>query len=389
MMEQGTLSRACHLPAWPEAWGLATEGVDMTRSRKQKSATRSRMAQTGEKYTDARRGLLASGGDGGGAGEDRGATIRWPEDSLGWFTDQAYNLIRLAEDEARMFSHASVEPEHLLLALARGGNVERLLGGVAGARAIYEAILRIRGFGERLELRPRRSPVAEEALRGAVTAAAARGVLGPSSEHLLLGVAKQQLPVQILGGLGISDVEEVVDAFYPASRAPIDPAVVQWRAAQLALNPVSPPSPGPIPPVFERFTSKARDAINAGVQYARSTVAWYVEPAHLLFAVLSAGGVVATVRAQYEWEIPPDRFGQGGDPEEATDIFTPDARRIVAENVLVIAERFGHRPLTTGHLLIAIVENPDERTGEIVGLLPDVGELTSAVIDALHGEEEA
>ncbi len=63
------------------------------------------MALTGEKYTDARRALLASGGESGGAGGDPGATIAWPEDSLGWFTDQAYNLILLADDEARMLSH--------------------------------------------------------------------------------------------------------------------------------------------------------------------------------------------------------------------------------------------------------------------------------------------
>jgi hypothetical protein len=60
------------------------------------------MAQTGEKYTQARRVLAA--GNSGGADEDPGVTIRWPQDSLGWFTDQAYNAILLADDEARMLS---------------------------------------------------------------------------------------------------------------------------------------------------------------------------------------------------------------------------------------------------------------------------------------------
>lgn len=93
--------------------------------------------------------------DSGRAGRDPGATIAWPADSLGWFTDQAYNLILLAEDEARMMSHATVEPEHLLLAAARRGNVERLLVGDAfAARAIHDEILRIKGFGEKLQLRP-------------------------------------------------------------------------------------------------------------------------------------------------------------------------------------------------------------------------------------------
>ena len=92
----------------------------MTQNRRPKRAIRSRMAQTGEKYTEARRAHLASGGHSGGAsaGEYPGGTITWPEDSLGWFTDPAYNAILLAADEARMLSHPGIGPEHLLLAAA-------------------------------------------------------------------------------------------------------------------------------------------------------------------------------------------------------------------------------------------------------------------------------
>ena len=103
----------------------------MTQNRRSKRVIRSRMAQTGEKYTEARRAHLASGGHSGGASADEypGDTITWPEDSLGWFTDQAYNAILLAADEARMLSHPRIDPEHLLLAAARYGNVESLLAG--------------------------------------------------------------------------------------------------------------------------------------------------------------------------------------------------------------------------------------------------------------------
>src|SRR5258708_1127021 len=83
-------------------------------NRRSKRPVRSRMAQTGEKYRDARRALVAAGGHSGGAGEGPGGVITWPADSLGWFTDQAYNAILLAVDEARMLSHPRVEPEHLL-----------------------------------------------------------------------------------------------------------------------------------------------------------------------------------------------------------------------------------------------------------------------------------
>lgn len=386
MMEQGTSSRACHLLAWSEAWGLATEGVDVTENRRSKRATRSRMAQTGEKYTEARRALLAAGGGGGGAGEGPDVGILWPEDSLGWFTDQAYNAILLADDEARMLSHASVDPEHLLLAAGRYGNVKRLLFGLD--RAIHDAIERIRGFGEKLELRPRRSQASEEVLRRAVTAAADRGVLGPSTEHLLLALGEQERSARILRELGIADVHALVNATYPVMRPPVDLARVQVRAAQLAARGQTPPSPGPIPPIFERFTAQARDAINAGVEHARKLDAEYVEPVHLLYGVLDAkAGVAATVRSRYSWEIPPAQLAQPRYPR-ATDIFSPDARRIVAEDVLIIAQRLDQRPLTTGHLLIAILESGDESTSEIVSLLPAVREITAAVIDALPREEE-
>lgn len=362
----------------------------MTEDRQSKRATRSRMAQTGEKYTDARRALLASDGDGGRTGGDAGVTMKWPEDSLGWFTDQAYNAILLAEDEARMMSHSSVDPEHLLLAAARRGNAESLLLTRAriAAREIHDAILRHRGFGEKLVLHPRPSPASEEVLSLAVSAALARGVSGPSTEHLLLALGEQEASARILAELGLRDVRPLVDAKYPVARAPLDQAFVQRRAPQAAEMVRPAPSPGPIPPIFERFTSQARDALNAGIAHARTVDAPYVELVHVLHGVLDTkDGVVANLRSRYSWDLPPARFVKPA-PGGPTDIFSHDARRVVAEDVLIIAERLSHRPITTGHLLIAILESPDEHTGEITRLLPDGREITAAVIDALPGQEE-
>jgi hypothetical protein len=44
----------------------------------------------------------------------------------GW-PNQARNSVLLPEDEARMLGQAVVEPEHLLIALARSGTVKSLL----------------------------------------------------------------------------------------------------------------------------------------------------------------------------------------------------------------------------------------------------------------------
>ena len=390
MMEQGTLSRACHLPAWPEAWGLVTEGVDMTENRRSKRAIRSRMAQTGQKYTEARRALGAAGGDGGRSGEDPGVMVAWPEDSMGWFTDQAYNAILLAEDEARMMNHSIVDPEHLLLAAARRWNAESLLLTRARivAREIHDEILRHRGFGEKLVLRPRPSLASKEVLSLAVSAALAHGVSGPSTEHLLLALGEHEASARILAELGLRDVRPLIDAKYPVTRAPLDQAFVQRRAPQSAGIVRTAPSPGPIPPIFERFTSQARDAINAGIEHARTLDAPYVEPAHLLYGVLGAKtGVVATVRSRYSWDLPPAPVVKPQYPR-SSDIFSQNARRIVAEDVLVIAERLSQRSITTGHLLIAILESPDDDAGEITSLLADVREITAAVIDALPSRQE-
>ena len=389
----------------------------MTRNQRSKRAIRLRMAQTGEKYTQARRAAAAAGDTSGGAGDDPGVTITWPTDSLGWFTDQAYNAILLADDEARMLRHPRVDPEHLLLAAARRGNVERLLAGAGiGARAIHDAIAAIKGSGGELELRPRRSPASERVLRRAVTAAAARGVLGPSTEHLLIALGEHELPARILAELGVSSAQALVDAGQelPPIRPPVDHARLERRAAELAAHGIEPPSPGPIPPLFERFTAQARAAVNGGVKYSRRANDRWVEPAHLLFGVLNAeAGVAAAVRARYGWERPlappaDPRYPEdedmmwrrdprnenvltyvGSPHSRATGIFTPEARRIVAEDVLIIAERLGRPALTTGHVLLAILERYAYLTIDFIDALPSIHEVTAAVAAALPGQEDA
>jgi len=348
------------------------------------------MAQTGEKYTEARRALLASGGNEGGGTSN--VTFAWPDDSLGWFTDQAYNAVLLAEDEARMLGRARVEPEHLLLAIARSGNVQRLLAreGI-DARAIHDVVVRISGFGDELVLGPvLRSPASEDVLRQAVTAAAARGTLGPSTEHLLLALAAQPAPTVILGELGLMEVRALVDTAYPVNRPPADPAIVERRARQLAAEMRRPPSPGPMPPVFERFTSDAHDAVDAAVEHAHTLDDPYVKPAHLLFGLLHAKhGVVANLRVRHGWQLaqPAPIEHELAGSHRATGIFTPAARRMVAEDALKTAARFAHRELTTGHLLLAILEHPDEDTATVLDSPRDAKQIAAQVTEALPGDE--
>jgi ATP-dependent Clp protease ATP-binding subunit ClpA len=349
---------------------------------------------------------------GGGDGhEQEGAgAMAAPNVAIGWFTDQAYNAILLAEDEARMLGQRKVEPEHLLLAAARRGNVEQLLAreGIA-ASAIHAAVMRMGGFGANLVLGPvPRSTRGQAVLQQAIAAAAKRGIRGPSTEHLLLGLAEQGDAMVVLHALGLRDVRELVDAKYPVTRGPLDPDVVERRARTVAAR--KPPSPGPIPPVFERFSTEAHLVVEAAVESARSLENQYVAPAHLLLALLSSQkGIVARVRPRYQaqFDAMAGRAAElmaghsraarqiGQDVVDrrarvstaATGIFSAPARHLVAEDVLSVAHRLDHRIVGTGHLFLAVLESPDEDVVEILEASPDARQIAGEVTEALPGDE--
>jgi ATP-dependent Clp protease ATP-binding subunit ClpA len=329
---------------------------------------------------------------------------------IGLFTDQAYNAILLAEDEARMLGRAVVEPEHLLLAAARRGNVEQLLAreGVA-ASAIHGAVLRIHGCGAQLASGALpRSPASETVLQEAVAAAAERGVTGPSTQHLLLGLIRQGGASAVLRELGLVDLTAQIDAAYPATRPALDPQALERRAhAGVARHP---PSPGPIPPVFERFSAQAHRAVEAARESACSFENKYVEPPHLLLGLLDVeDGVAASVfsRHQAQRDAMAARAAEllAGDASAArqsaeavldrraristaaTGIFSADARRLLAEQVLEVAERLGQHSLGTRHVLLAILEHPDENTVTILESLPDAQLLARELVEALPGDE--
>ncbi|HEY7932352.1 MAG TPA: Clp protease N-terminal domain-containing protein [Solirubrobacteraceae bacterium] len=333
-----------------------------------------------------------------------------PTGAIGRFTDQAYNAILLAEDEARMLGQPVVEPVHLLLAAARRGNVEQLLAreGIV-ASAIHAAVVRMGGFGAQLVLGPvPRSTGGEAVLAQALTAAAERGIDGPSTQHLLLGLAGHSDAMAVLGELGLVDLTTLVDATYPVRRPALDPYVLQRRAHAAPAR--EPPSPGPIPPVFERFSAQAHLALEAAQESARSLENQYVGPAHLLLGLLDVkDGVLANVLSRHQTQrdamarraaelLAGHARAARQKAEEVVDrrarvstaptgIFSVHARRLVAQEVLKVADRLGHRSLHTGHLFLAVLENPDQDTVAILEGLPDARQLAGEVIEALPGEE--
>ena len=364
----------------------------MTADRAAKRAVRIRMAATGEKYTQARRA----------AGASEPPTVPPPPapaadvfdlDPIGAFTDQGYNAILLAEDEARMLEQPLVEPEHLLLAASRYGNVHGLLLGEGiPAAAIHAAIVARDGRGGDLfRGRVPRSAASHGALLDAMSEAFERGSNTPSTEHLLLGLAGTPTVAAILGELGVLDPVALVNARYPGSRPALDREQVA-RRIDVARHREA-PRPGPMPPIFERFSVESRAAIDDAVAVARSFRSPYVTPTHLLVGLLEVprgalarlgAGHAATLDALRERAV-----GQLGGPMTATSIFSPPAREMVAEGALVVAHRLGGWEIAPGHLLLAVHESGDPEVLQACASVPACETIAAELEALLAGEERA
>jgi len=324
---------------------------------------------------------------------------------LGVFTDQAQNLILLAADEARMLGRPVVEPQHLLLALARYGNARSLLAesGVSGSD-IHAAIVRSSPVGGDLVLGAvPRSRETTAVLERAVDIAAERGVLGPSSEHLLLAVGEQEQVAGILREVGIGDPVAVVNGMPGERRPPVSSERLKQYLLRVGSR-SSPPQPGPIPPVFERYTAEAQRAVRAAVEVASLLEHHYVEPLHLLLGCLHVPESLAA--RVLEAELAPSEMGTVGEAMErarmygpnpahqATGIFTDRTRRIVAQDALSYAYRHDHPWIGTGHLLLATLDVEDRTIERIVGSGvmgsgPVHDRLARSVIRALPGDEQS
>ncbi|HEY3946264.1 MAG TPA: Clp protease N-terminal domain-containing protein [Solirubrobacteraceae bacterium] len=288
------------------------------------------------------------------------------------FAGDAPDLILLAEDEARMLGRMMVEPEHLLLAFSRRGPVNELLRecGV-GAGELYAAVVRAGGLGDDLVLgRLGRSRTAEAVLQRAVAVAAERGQRRPDGVHVLLALAGDERVRALLGGLGLDDLAHVVDERHPPGSALSDQET-RVELVRAAMDETVRRAYVPVP-AFERFTPDARRAIRAAAETAALLEHREVDPFHLLLGCLQVAesfaarvlsplweeGELGPVGEAMEWA----RL-HGPDPShQATGIFSQTARRVVAENALKLAYRFGHPQISTGHLLLATLDSQDRTT---------------------------
>jgi Clp amino terminal domain, pathogenicity island component len=288
--------------------------------------------------------------------------------------------------------------------MTRGGNVRRLFAerGVSGSD-VYARIVGRSGVGDDLALGGvPRSRLTDRVLERAVDLAAERGVLGPSSEHLLLALASdRELEASaILSNLGI-DVVALVDGMPGERLEAVSPERLKQWLLRVGMR-SSMPQPGPVTPVFERYTAEAQRAVRAAAETAALLEHSYVAPMHLLLGCLHVPGSLA--ERVLDAELAPSDMGTVGEAtdrarlygpnpaHQATGIFTPEARRIVAEGALSYAYRHDDPWIGTGHLLLATLDAQDHTIdrivgGGVMGSGPVNDHLGRTLIRALPGDE--
>jgi ATP-dependent Clp protease ATP-binding subunit ClpA len=313
------------------------------------------------------------------------------DSQVSFFSGHVADLLRLAEDETRMLGRADVEPEHMLLAFCRHGHGRDMLAQQSlQPRDLHAAVVRIDGEGDDLLLgRLPRSRRSQDVLERVVTVAAERGLAWPGDVEVLLVLACDERAVSVLREAGLVNLTELIAQEHPSERTPLDDAAI-WAAA---LN----EHPRPLQvrvPAFERFTSEARRAIAA----AAETAAWLehreVEPFPLLLGCLqvpdSFAAVLAELWADGELAVVGEAIELacrvGPHPShQATGLFTEVARRVVADDALALAYRLGHRQITTGHLLLAVLDSGDRTTERMTR--PHTQRLARTLVRGLPGSE--
>jgi len=239
-----------------------------------------------------------------------------------------------------------------------------------------------------------RSQGAEKVLHRAVAIAAERGERRPDGVHVLLALTGDDRVQAILHDLGVDDLRRLVDEHRPPRGPALSGEQVRADLVSAALaqdpRPLHPPVPA-----FERFTADARRAIRAAAETASRLEHREVDPFHLLIGcVQTPDGFAARVLSALWEDGDLGVIGEaidlaclrGPHPSgQATGVFSPAARRVVAEDALAVAYRLGHIEITTGPLLLAVLDSEDRTT--VAMTRPHTQRLARTVTRGLPGRE--
>lgn len=314
------------------------------------------MAQTGEKYTEARRALENVQSDPMIVGEPVEDPAR--RGQFGRFTEGARRVIALARDEARTLMHDSVGAEHILLGLLReeDGIAARVLASFdITVERVQAAVVRSAGLGDAVASSQLTfTPGAKQALELALREALRLGDDHLGTEHILLGLALERDGV----AAGI-----LLD--FGADSATLRSKVTGILAGIGYRSPSAAGSSGEVSGMLERFSERARDAIDWARREARALGHEHIGGEHILLGLLrerqgiagraleAVGVTLEQARAGVLERVP------GGNPAlTGQHAFTPRAKRIF-ERALREALTRGHNLIGTEHILLALVRETE------------------------------
>lgn len=354
----------------------------MTDDRARKKAVRRRMAQTGEKYTEARRALDGAPSSGQAQTEQPPADLA-RRGEFGRFTDGARRVVVLAREEAGALQHDAVGSQHLLLGLLReqDGIAARVLASLhitlerVRAAVVQRAGTRDRGAPGQLQFTPGAKEVLELALREALW-------LGDNyigTEHILLGLALETEGV----AAGIL-LDFNADSKTLRSKVIGDLSGVDYR----------PPSEaGAVRHgggMFERFTERARTVIELARRESRELGHDHVGGDHILLGLLREPGGIAgralealgvtleQARAGVLERVPRGKPASTGQPP-----FTPRANQII-ELALREALMLRHNYIGTEHILLGLIrDGKSNATDLLVDLDVDPQKVRTEVLNRI------
>ena len=201
------------------------------------------------------------------------------------FTDRARKIMALANQEAQRFNHEYVGTEHILLGLVKegfgvGANVLKNLG--IDLRKVRLEVEKLVKHGPDMVTMGKipQTPRAEKVIEYAIEEAASLNHVYVGSEHLLLGLLREEegVAAQVLMNLGLE----------------------LWQVREEVLNLLGAGTdddrddPGQSGPFSERTQRLLADATDQARKMGRCEV----EPVHLLLALLADPLTLVEIRRQ-------------------------------------------------------------------------------------------
>jgi len=297
------------------------------------------------------------------------------------FTDRAKRVLALAQDEARRFNHNYIGTEHILVGLIReeegvAARALRTLGvELEKARTALGFIIG-RGDAPTAPSEITLSPRTKKIVELAIDEARRLGSKSVSTEHLLLGLAREGEGIAsgILESLGVT-MEKV------------------RRAVMETLGQIKPDLPtnvysntlvstGP----FDLLDDAAKRVLAVAEEEARQMRHDWIGTEHMMIALLRSDGVAQ--RALRELGVTLDQARAGVFkvvPPQETDVtqinVTPRVRTLLGK-AITLAAPVSDR-VKPQHLLLALVADPDGVGSQVLAQLGVTPEKLRVTVDRL------